>query len=148
MGDTGAMFIGLLLGAMAMIGRYPSDHPLSLLTPVFILGIPIFDTLFVMWIRYQRGLPIFWGSPDHIAIRLRHWGMPVPRIVLVSYAATAFVAAIGLLLMVVGPDVAWILCLATVGTLLGSTVALKKIDVRKPRASVVTSSATEGSSAA
>jgi UDP-GlcNAc:undecaprenyl-phosphate/decaprenyl-phosphate GlcNAc-1-phosphate transferase len=72
MGDMGAMFIGLLLGAMTMIERYPSDHPLSLLTPVFILGIPIFDTLFVMYVRYRRGLPIFWGSPDHIAIRLRH----------------------------------------------------------------------------
>ena len=78
MGDTGAMFIGLLLGAMAMIGKYPSNHSLSVLTPVLILGIPIFDTLFVMWIRYQRGLPILRGSPDHIAIRLRHWGMTVP----------------------------------------------------------------------
>jgi UDP-N-acetylmuramyl pentapeptide phosphotransferase/UDP-N-acetylglucosamine-1-phosphate transferase len=147
MGDTGAMFIGLLLGAMAMIGKYPSDHPLSVLTPVFILGIPIFDTLFVMWIRYQRGLPIFWGSPDHIAIRLRHWGMPVPHIVIVSYVATAFVAGIGLSLMMVGQDMAWALCLATVGVLLASTFALKRIDVRKPRAIAVTSPTPEGSSA-
>jgi UDP-GlcNAc:undecaprenyl-phosphate/decaprenyl-phosphate GlcNAc-1-phosphate transferase len=148
MGDTGAMFIGLLLGAMAMIGKYPSDHPFSVLTPAFILGIPIFDTLFVMWIRYQRGLPIFWGSPDHIAIRLRHWGMTVPGIVLVSYVATALVAAIGLLLMMVGQDTAWSLCLGTMAVLLGSTFALKKIDVRMPRPSVVTSPAQEGSSAA
>ena len=142
------MFIGLLVGAMAMIGKYPSDHPLSVLTPVFILGIPIFDTLFVMWIRYQRGLPIFWGSPDHIAIRLRHWGMTVPGIVFVSYSATALVAAIGLLLMMVGQDTAWILCLGTVAVLLASTVALNKIDVRRPRPSVVPSPAQEGSSAA
>ena len=148
MGDTGAMFIGLLLGAMAMIGKYPSDHPLSLLAPVFILGIPIFDTLFVMWIRYQRGIPIFWGSPDHIAIRLRHWGMTIPRIVLLSYLATAVVSAIGLLLMMVGQDTAWMLCLGTVAVLLGSTIALKKIDVRKPRPSIVTSSAPEGTTAA
>lgn len=137
MGDTGAMFIGLLLGAMAMIGKYPSDHPLSLLTPVFILGIPIFDTLFVMWIRYQRGLPIFWGSPDHIAIRLRHWGMPVPQIVLVSYLWTAMIGGIGLLLMVVGQDMAWALCLGTVGVLLASTFILKRIDVTKSMRSVV-----------
>ncbi len=96
MGDMGSMFIGLLLGAMTMIERYPSDHPLSLLTPVFILGIPIFDTLFVMYVRYRRGLPIFWGSPDHIAIRLRHWGMSVPQIVMTSYVATAVVGIIGL----------------------------------------------------
>jgi len=144
MGDTGAMFIGLLLGAMAMIGKYPSDHPLSLLTPVFILGIPIYDTLFVMWIRYQRGFPIFWGSPDHIAIRLRHWGMPVPRIVLVSYLWTAMIGGIGLLLMVVGQDMAWALCLGTVGVLLASTFILKRIDVRKSMRSVVAPNVEEG----
>jgi UDP-GlcNAc:undecaprenyl-phosphate/decaprenyl-phosphate GlcNAc-1-phosphate transferase len=148
MGDTGAMFIGLLLGAMAMIGKYPSDHPLSLLTPVFILGIPIFDTLFVMWIRYQRGLPIFWGSPDHIAIRLRHWGMSVPQIVLVSYVATALVGGVGLTLMTVGQDVAWLLCLGTVGVLLASTFILKRIDVRKALPSIVAPNAEEGTGAA
>ena len=144
MGDTGAMFIGLLLGAMAMIGKYPSDHPLSLLTPVFILGIPIFDTLFVMWIRYQRGLPIFWGSPDHIAIRLRHWGMSVPHIVLASYLSTAVVGGIGLMLMTVGQKVAWILCLGTGGVLLGSTFILQRIDVRKSRPSMIPSEVGEG----
>lgn len=132
MGDTGAMFIGLLLGAMAMIGRYPSEHLLSLLTPVFVLGIPIFDTLFVMYIRYRRNLPIFWGSPDHIAIRLRHWGMTVPQIVTVSYIATAAVAGIGLLIMSVEETVAWILCLGTVGCLLAATVILGKINVARP----------------
>jgi UDP-GlcNAc:undecaprenyl-phosphate GlcNAc-1-phosphate transferase len=148
MGDTGAMFIGLLLGAMAMIGRYPSDHPLSLLTPVFILGIPIFDTLFVMWIRYQRGLPVFWGSPDHIAIRLRNWGMPVPQIVLVSYGATALVAGIGLLLMTVAQDMAWGFCLGTVGALLVSAFLLMKIDVNKRIQPVVAAKAQEGPGAA
>ena len=58
-----------------------------------------------------------------------------------SYFATASVAAIGLLLMMVGQDTAWILCLGTVAVLLGSTFALKKIDVRRPRPSVVTSPA-------
>jgi UDP-GlcNAc:undecaprenyl-phosphate/decaprenyl-phosphate GlcNAc-1-phosphate transferase len=137
MGDTGAMLIGLLLGAMAMIGKYPSDHPLSLLTPMFILGVPIFDTLFVMYIRYQRGLPIFWGSPDHIAIRLRHWGMSVPQIVVVSYAATALIGGIGLMMMTVTEGVALTLCLGTVGTLLVATFILRRIDVRSPSRTVV-----------
>ena len=131
-----------------MIGKYPSDHPLSLLTPVFILGIPIFDTLFVMYIRYQRGLPIFWGSPDHIAIRLRHWGMSVRQIVATSYVATALVGGIGLMMMTVNQEMAWELCLGTVGSLLAATFILKKIDVRKPSPPVVATSAEEGSRAA
>ena len=52
-----------------MIGKYTEGHSVSLLTPVLILGMPIFDTLFVMYIRFLRGLPVFLGSPDHMAIR-------------------------------------------------------------------------------
>ena len=132
MGDMGAMFIGLLLGAMTMIERYPSDHPLSLLTPVFIVGIPIFDTLFVMYIRYRRGLPIFWGSPDHIAIRLRHWGLSVPQIVMTSYVATAVVGIIGLVMLSVSLEVGWVLCAGTVGALLLVTFFMTKVDVSRP----------------
>lgn len=132
MGDTGAMFIGLLLGAMTMIEKYPSDHPFSLLTPVFILGIPIFDTLFVMYVRYQRGLSVFWGSPDHIAIRLRHWGMSVPQVVVASYLATACVGTIGLIVMSASEQVAIGLCLGTAAVLLAATVILKQVDVQRP----------------
>ena len=148
MGDTGAMFIGLLLGAMTMIERYPSDHPLSLLTPVFILGIPIFDTLFVMYIRYRRGLPIFWGSPDHIAIRLRHWGLSVQQIVITSYVATAVVGVIGLAMLSVSQEVAWVLCAGTAGALMLVTMLLKKVDVRRPGQAVVASSQGGGTKAA
>jgi UDP-GlcNAc:undecaprenyl-phosphate GlcNAc-1-phosphate transferase len=148
MGDTGAMLIGLLLGAMAMIGKYPSDHPLSLLTPVFIVGIPIFDTLFVMYIRYRRGLPIFWGSPDHIAIRLRHWGLSVPQIVITSYVATGIVGVIGLAMLSVSLEVGWILCAGTVGTLLLVTMMLKKVDVRRPEQAGIAPTQSRGTKAA
>jgi len=50
--------------------------------------------------------------------------------------------------MTVQQDVAWSLCLGTVAMLLGSTFALKRIDVRKPAPPVMTSSVGEGSSAA
>jgi len=136
MGDTGAMLIGLLLGAMTMIGKYPSDHPVSLLTPVFILGVPIFDTLFVMYIRYMRGLPVFWGSPDHIAIRLRHWGLTIPQIVLISYGCTAIVAGIGLVIMAVSQETAWILAGATGLAFLIATWLLRKVEVGRPHESV------------
>ena len=148
MGDTGAMFIGLLLGAMAMIEQYPSDHPLSLLTPVFILGIPIFDTLFVMYIRYRRGVPIFLGSPDHIATRLRHWGMTIPQIVITSCAATAVVGVIGLAMLSVGQEVAWVFCAGTASGLLLVTMMLRKVDVRRPGQSVAPSPQGEGTKAA
>lgn len=148
MGDTGAMFIGLILGAAAMIGKYPSDHPVSLLTPVFILGIPIFDTLFVMYIRYRRGIPIFWGSPDHIAIRLRNWGMSVPQIVLCSNAATTVVAGLGLAIMWVSQDVAWVVCGGTAAVFIMATMVLMKLDGRKQEPPQSVAVAKRGSEAA
>ncbi len=148
MGDAGAMFIGLLLGALAMIERYPSGHALSLLTPVFILGIPIFDTLFVMYIRRQRGLPVFWGSPDHIAIRMRHWGLSVPKVVITCCAATVFVGGVGLAMMFVDQTAAWTLCVGTIGLLLVVTALLRKIEVARPNTILTRPLSTEGRKAA
>jgi UDP-GlcNAc:undecaprenyl-phosphate GlcNAc-1-phosphate transferase len=145
MGDTGAMFIGLLLGAMTMIGKYPSEHPLSLLTPVFILGIPIFDTLFVIFIRYRRGLPVFWGSPDHIAIRLRHWGLTVPQVVVISYFATAAMGGLGLLIMVISERAALILFGGTTAFFVIAAVFLTRVDMSKYLSASSAQPATAGS---
>lgn len=131
MGDTGAMFIGLMLGALSMIGQYPGSHPLSLLSPMFILGVPIFDTLFVMYIRSLRGLPVFTGSPDHIAIRLRHWGLSTTQVVMINYACALAIGSLGLLVMRVSQDTAWLLCGLTLLFFGAATFFLTKVDVAK-----------------
>lgn len=129
MGDAGAMFIGLMLGALCMIGQYTGGHSVSLLTPLMILGVPIFDTLFVMYIRFLRGLPIFLGSPDHMAIRLRHWGLSVPQVVLISYVAAAVLGGIGLLVMSVPQDLALVFSVLTLISLGIAAYALTRVNV-------------------
>ncbi|GMV49146.1 undecaprenyl/decaprenyl-phosphate alpha-N-acetylglucosaminyl 1-phosphate transferase [Nitrospirales bacterium NOB] len=129
MGDSGALFIGLMLGALSMIGKYTEGHVVSLLTPVLILGMPIFDTLFVMYIRFLRGLPIFLGSPDHLAIRLRHWGLSVKQVVVISYLGAALLGTIGLLVMAVPQEVAVLLSGATLVGLAVAAVSLTKLKV-------------------
>jgi UDP-GlcNAc:undecaprenyl-phosphate GlcNAc-1-phosphate transferase len=129
MGDAGAMFIGLMLGALCMIGQYTGGHSVSLLTPVMILGVPIFDTLFVMYIRVLRGLPILLGSPDHMAIRLRHWGLSVPQVVLLSYVAAAVLGGIGLLVMSVPQDLALVFSALTLMSLGIAAYALTRVNV-------------------
>jgi UDP-GlcNAc:undecaprenyl-phosphate GlcNAc-1-phosphate transferase len=52
------------------------------------------------------------------------------------------------MMMTVNQEIAWGLCLGTVGSLLAATFVLKKIDVRKPSPSVVATSAEEGTHAA
>jgi UDP-GlcNAc:undecaprenyl-phosphate/decaprenyl-phosphate GlcNAc-1-phosphate transferase len=87
LGDAGSMLLGFLLGAIAMTGRYTVNHPLAAVAPVVILGVPIFDTLFVMGARAARGLPLMHGSPDHFAVRLRNRGVRPGIIALIAYIA-------------------------------------------------------------
>jgi UDP-GlcNAc:undecaprenyl-phosphate GlcNAc-1-phosphate transferase len=101
MGDTGSMFLGLMLGALAMNNSYTELNPLAALGPALILGLPLFDMLFVMYIRRRRGMPMMLGSPDHVALRLRKWRLSTRQTVLASYGATAFlgVAALAMSLL-------------------------------------------------
>lgn len=132
LGDSGSLFIGLMLGALAMIGKYTAVNPVSLLAPVFVLGVPIFDTLFVMYIRKLRGIPVFLGSPDHFALRLRRWALSVPQVAVLSYAVSFVLGAVGVGMMFAGIETALGLVAGTV--LLGITAALwlKRIDMSKP----------------
>jgi UDP-GlcNAc:undecaprenyl-phosphate GlcNAc-1-phosphate transferase len=132
LGDAGSLFVGLMLGALAMIGQYTAGHHISLVSPILILGVPIFDTLFVMYVRYRRGLPIFLGSPDHVALRLRQWGLTVPQVVALSYIGTALMGGLGLTVMLVQEQVALIV-IGVAGAGLGAlAVVLIRMDA-KPR---------------
>jgi len=132
LGDAGSLFVGLMLGALAMTGKYTAVNPVSVLTPVLILGVPIFDTFFVMYIRWRRGVPVFWGSPDHFALRLRHWRLTVPQVMLVSYGAALFLGGIGVLAMFVSLGVAaGLIGLAAILALVAALL-LKRVDMAKP----------------
>ncbi len=89
MGDAGSLLIGLLLGALAMNNGYTRNNDLAALAPAMILGVPIFDMLFVVYVRWRRGMPVMLGSPDHVALRLRKWRLSTRQTVLASYGATA-----------------------------------------------------------
>ena len=54
MGDAGSLFIGFILSALALTESYTEINKLAVFAPIFILGIPIFDTIFVMFIRYKN----------------------------------------------------------------------------------------------
>ena len=132
MGDCGALFIGMMVGALSMIGQYGGRHQLALLTPVLILGVPVFDTLFVMYARAARGLPVLRGSPDHLALRLKRWGMAVPHIVVAMYFASAAMGVIGLIIMSVNEMLAVISVAATAVSLLTAMLVLRRVDGDEP----------------
>src|SRR5438093_681942 len=131
LGDTGSLFLGLMLGALAMIGKYTTVNPVAILAPFFILAVPVFDTLFVMYIRRLRRVPVFLGSSDHFALRLRQWALSVPQVVMVSYGAAFVLGGVGLLLMMVSSETALALVGTTVTLAVVTAVWLKRINMSK-----------------
>jgi UDP-GlcNAc:undecaprenyl-phosphate GlcNAc-1-phosphate transferase len=130
LGDTGSQFIGLMLGALAMNNSVTSRTDVAALAPIVILGVPLFDMLFVMHIRQLRGLPVMMGSPDHVALRLRKWRLTTRQTVLANYGAAALLGGAGLLLTRVPSEQAalWLL----LGLMLAACALglwLKRIDM-------------------
>jgi UDP-GlcNAc:undecaprenyl-phosphate/decaprenyl-phosphate GlcNAc-1-phosphate transferase len=129
LGDTGSMFLGFMLGALAMTNHYTFRHPWAALAPVLILGVPIFDTLFVMGVRARRRIPIMQGSPDHFAVRLRRHGLGRWTIAGIGWGASTLLGAAGLTTCQVEPAVA----AGILGGVLGLTAAAVLVLVRMGR---------------
>lgn len=129
MGDAGSMFIGLMLGALAMNNSYTRENLVASLAPVVILGVPIFDMMFVMYVRHRRGLPVMLGSPDHFALRLRKWRLSTRQTVVVSYLATLLLGALAIAMMLAGTAVAGGVLGAILVASIGLGFFLKRIDM-------------------
>jgi UDP-GlcNAc:undecaprenyl-phosphate/decaprenyl-phosphate GlcNAc-1-phosphate transferase len=96
LGDTGSLFVGMMLGALAMIGKYDAVNPIGYLTPLLILAVPLFDTLYVMTLRVLRGRNPFRGSPDHFPLRLARRGLGVRQVVHLVWLTGAVTGGLGL----------------------------------------------------
>jgi UDP-GlcNAc:undecaprenyl-phosphate/decaprenyl-phosphate GlcNAc-1-phosphate transferase len=129
LGDTGSLFLGLMLGALAMNNSYTSRNLVASVSPVVILGVPLFDMLFVMFIRWRRGIPVMRGSPDHFPLRLRKWRLTTRQTVAASYAASVLLGGVAIAMMLVDARVAIWLLGGTAAVALALGFYLKKIDM-------------------
>ena len=129
LGDTGSLFIGLMLAALSMNGSYTRVSLLGVIAPILILGVPIFDMLLVIYIRLRRRIPIMHGSPDHFPLRLRKWRLTVEQTVLSSYAATTILGVLALILVRMDTTSAMVMAFSVLVISLGFAYYLRKIDM-------------------
>ena len=98
MGDAGSTFLGYLLAvltvAFTFYGKQTSAHPvLSMLLPVLILSVPVFDMAAVIFIRWRAGAGWFSADQNHFSHRLIKLGMSRRQAVLTIYLATFVIGA-------------------------------------------------------
>src|SRR5690554_5069961 len=85
LGNSGAYFLGYLLGAISITGALKLPTILALAVPVFALGVPFLDTLWAIWRRWRQGDPITGGDRDHLHHLLVLAGVGEKEAVLVMY---------------------------------------------------------------
>ncbi len=98
MGDSGSMFLGFNLGALAIMGLVKSVTIISIFVPVLILGIPIFDTLFAIIRRIINDKPIFKADKEHLHHCLLNKGFTHKQTVLIIYAINIFLGGTAIVL--------------------------------------------------
>jgi len=106
MGDAGSLSIGYVISVLTILTTYykPSDSKmLPIMIPLFILMIPIFDTLSVVVIRIKQHRPIFQGDKNHFSHRLVKLGLSQKNSVLLIYLLCICLALPALLIRRVDP---------------------------------------------
>lgn len=101
LGDAGSLFIGFVIAGLAMGENYsyPTWSWVAFLSPLLILGVPIYDTFLVTILRYKKGASIIRGSKDHLAFRLFALGLSRKETVLLIYLITLSLGLIALIVI-------------------------------------------------
>ncbi|HHE55396.1 MAG TPA: undecaprenyl/decaprenyl-phosphate alpha-N-acetylglucosaminyl 1-phosphate transferase, partial [Caldithrix abyssi] len=89
MGDTGSLFLGLILAAISIRGFETAPGRIGLFVPILVLGIPIGDTSVAFFRRLNKGKHPFKPDRDHLHHRLIYLGLSHPQAVYLIYLAGA-----------------------------------------------------------
>jgi UDP-GlcNAc:undecaprenyl-phosphate GlcNAc-1-phosphate transferase len=98
LGDTGSLFIGFFVAALAVLGNesFKGVTAITMLIPIMTLVLPLSDTLLAVFRRMRRGSHIFQADKKHIHHRMLEFGFSQPTIVIICYFITFLFGLIGL----------------------------------------------------
>jgi UDP-GlcNAc:undecaprenyl-phosphate/decaprenyl-phosphate GlcNAc-1-phosphate transferase len=120
LGDSGSLFIGFMLSALALAGSQKAPTFVAVAIPVVSFGLPILETSLSILRRLISGRPIFTADRNHIHHKLLQMGFSHRQVVIVLYAVSAIFAMLSLfLLWPTGSTVGLVLAVVGTGIWLG-----------------------------
>ncbi len=99
MGDAGSNFLGFVLATLSMIGMAKTYTVMTIVLPVVILGLPIFDTLFAICRRIIHHKSIMQADRGHIHHRLIDAGLSQKQAVIILYSLTALLGIFAVIIL-------------------------------------------------
>jgi UDP-GlcNAc:undecaprenyl-phosphate/decaprenyl-phosphate GlcNAc-1-phosphate transferase len=119
MGDSGSMFVGFMLAALALCGSQKAPAMIAVAIPVIAFGFPIVDVVLAVSRRFLSSKPLFDGDRNHIHHRLLNRGLSQRGAVLVLYGVTAGFALMSLVILHNSAMIALVLTIVGIGVILG-----------------------------
>jgi UDP-GlcNAc:undecaprenyl-phosphate GlcNAc-1-phosphate transferase len=97
LGDAGSHLVGYLLAVLAILPHFytkQNPHPLAVLSPLFVLAIPLLDLAQVVIFRTLKRKPFWIGDTNHLSHRLVRAGLSRTRAVLLLWLIAAIIGSI------------------------------------------------------
>jgi len=125
MGDTGSQFLGFTVGVLSIMLTQQVSTALNPLLPLFLVGLPIVDTLFVMTRRISEGRSPFAADKTHMHHRLLSLGMAHYEAVSIIYVSQLAFLLTAFLLRYQVDSVVFAAYLGLTGLMLGGLLLLQ-----------------------
>lgn len=124
MGDTGSQFLGFSAGVFTIVLTQDVNPALSPALPFLLLGLPVFDTVLVMFYRWRNERPLFVADNNHTHHRLLSLGFFHYEAVLIIYLAQALLVSVAFLLRY---ESDWVVAGAYIVFFCGAAVTLRQL---------------------
>ncbi len=98
MGDAGAMFLGLTLGCMAVTGTLKTATVVTLIVPLLVLGVPIYDVVSTSARRALGRRPVHIADRQHVHHRLLSRGWSEDKVVIVLWVVAGLLSLLAIYL--------------------------------------------------
>ncbi len=98
MGDCSSLLLGFVLSSLSALAArpLPADKISPMLLPLFLMAVPLFDTMLVIVRRKREGRAISQGGRDHSSHRLVYAGLSEKRAVLMLYLVSLLCGGVGI----------------------------------------------------
>ncbi len=120
LGDSGSLFIGFMLSALALVGSQKTPTVVAVAIPVVSFGLPVLETTLSVLRRWLNGQPLFSADREHIHHKLLERGLTQRQVVVILYGVSALCGLLSIFLLYpAGSTLGMVLIVLGIGVWIG-----------------------------
>jgi len=130
MGDTGALFLGFVLGTATLLGQQKGVTVIALAVPMIVMAVPLLDTALSFLRRLRRAREGAFFSPDrhHLHHRLLALGLTQRQVVLALYYVSVGMGLMAFILSGVPPTYSYLILVLAAMAIVAGVAVLRFIE--------------------